>query len=55
MFQNLNNVLFNRSLSLKCNCCMKGETQMHFNVNRALLNNNMHKNISIISKPWCDT
>jgi len=28
----------------------KNETQMHLNVNHALLNNNMHKGISRLSK-----
>jgi hypothetical protein len=28
----------------------KGETQMHLNVNHALLNNNMHKGISKFSR-----
>jgi hypothetical protein len=38
-----------------CECKNKGETQMQFNVNYALLNDNMHKKISKFSRPWCDT
>jgi hypothetical protein len=36
IFQNINNVLFNKLLSLKCNCWMKErETQMHLNINHS--------------------
>jgi len=31
------------------------ETKMYLNVNHALLNNNIQKNNSKFSKPWCDT
>ncbi len=40
IFQDINNLLFNRSLSfLSIVVEGKGETQMHMNVNCALLNN----------------
>jgi hypothetical protein len=56
IFQNINNVLFNRPLSLKVWLWNeKDETKMYLNVSHTLLNNNMNKIISRFSRPWYDT
>ncbi len=46
MFQNINNVLFDRPLTLKCNCWMKRWNTNSLECDHEFLNNNMHKRIS---------
>jgi len=54
MFQNVNNVLFDRPWTLKCNCWMKRWNKNSIECDHEFLNNNMHKRISKFSKPRCD-
>jgi hypothetical protein len=46
MFQNINNVLFDRPLTLKCNCWMKRWNTNSLECDHEFWNNNMHKRIS---------
>jgi len=46
MFQNINDVLFDRPLTLKCNCWMKRWNTNSLECDHEFLNNNMHKRIS---------